>query len=373
MTHIYTLEEGGTFPAAGAAPSEAFGAEPVFLVLDGRDVSVFKVDMPDLPTDKLNRVLPSIMEEMIAGDVADHHFALVSPPEENKERQAGLVAVIRRTVLDTALEQAQQQGINVAGVTCEYLLLAVPDHADHGLESCDSSESKESKESEKSRSTGPAVRQSGDCVLVRFHDGTGLKIEDSLTADVLDGVDTLEAVTVPPSPAISFLQGPYAPGVPFQALVWWFRRSAVLFFALVTVWGAFSYTQMIRNVDARDRFDTEAISVFRAAYPDVKRVVNVEAQARAKAASGSQAGKHFLYFTSLVTEAVGTSNTLALDAVRYDAGLGTYSVVLRHRTFSDAEEFLSALKAAGLSAQSGNSRQEGADIYTEITVGGVLR
>jgi len=102
----------GTLTEAHAAAPEL----PVIALAPGGDVATMNVDLPIRSGAKLRTAVPFALEDQLATDIDDLHFAL------GAHRESGLlpVAVVDRQAVDGWLEQLQDAGIHPYRIVADY-------------------------------------------------------------------------------------------------------------------------------------------------------------------------------------------------------------------------------------------------------------
>ena len=102
----------GTLAEAHAAAPDL----PVIVLAPGGDVATMNVDLPIKSGAKLRAAVPYALEDQLATDIDDLHFAM------GTHRESGLlpVAVVDRHAMDSWLEQLQDAGVHPYRVVADY-------------------------------------------------------------------------------------------------------------------------------------------------------------------------------------------------------------------------------------------------------------
>ncbi len=334
-----------------AVPAHAVAsttADQVVAVLTGAGVSLWRETLPALPSAKLQKILPGLMEDRLAGPASAMHFALMGTSADGSQ----LVAAVDRSVMDNAAATLAALGHAAARLVPDFMLL--------------------------SESEGAQVLKGPDGLCrVRLPDGTGFTAEESLTESMLESAS--EVVVSPESwhatlaraaaTPITLKQGRYAGRADMVTALLWFRRAGLIALAGLILWAvtvSFETTRLNREADAAY---TEAEALFRASFPDVRRVANMRAQARQEVMKLRQlSGGEFLKLSTLLFEQSNTLEGVLLEGLRFDNARGELAATLSFASFADGETFKNGLSASGVMVTEGGSRQEGARVVTDLTL-----
>jgi len=119
------------------------------------------------------------------------------------------------------------------------------------------------------------------------------------------------------------------------------------------------------------RFADASIGIFKETYPDVKRIVNVEAQMRTLGNSGNaEGGVGFLEIANSVFKAVNETAGVALDSLAYDEvdQQQSLNLTISSINYSQVTSFESSLSAAGYEVLQGASTQDGGNIFSSYII-----
>ncbi len=292
------------------------GAGQAVVVISGTNVTCWRQALPDFPAAKLRKVLPNLMEDMLADRAAEQHFACW-PVGEGSEK---LVAVIRDEVMAGVMATCRELGVEPVKLIPDFMLVGPAEQ--------------------------PVLVTEGDLALARLPDGTGFTSELALAKQMLDGdayTDQKSEVGAllarAPESAHSLLQGQYAPKADFSKIWLLIKRPSFLCAALILLWFGSLYGESVRFDSQAGALRADTEKLFRQAFPKVSRVVNVEAQARQQLAMLRQSGGgEFLRISTTIFAAVEETR----DALpRYVDGRGC---------FTDSALFCFGAAIAGLSS-----------------------
>ncbi len=319
------------------------------IVIDGQDVSVFRQTVPDLSPVKLRKILPTLAADLIADDIADQHFALWSCGESNTEK---LIAVVQHTVIKTALKTCKRFGVVPNVVVPDFCLLSAEQN-EH------------------------AILDKDGMVHVRLPDGTGYTIEKDLAGEMLGSVEVKqlsynaerELLTGALNAKENLLQGEYAPQAIFSEMLFMFRRAALLFLVLSVLWVSSMFYDISDREAQTNELYSQAENTFNKSFPHIKRIVNVEAQARQELVKLQAVNRpEFLLLSETIFIAVQETQNTLLEGLRFDANRGEMAITLSFNSFADGDEFKRRIQQKNIQIDEGSSRQEGNRIFTDITL-----
>lgn len=148
-----------------------------------------------------------------------------------------------------------------------------------------------------------------------------------------------------------------------------FRRAAVLALAAMLVFAGYSFGEGLYLRSEADRIDARAETAFREAFPDVTRVVNLDAQLRQRIGSVSGGGgSDFLALVSAFSRLIESDPALGVSSVRYDAASGAMSVSATYPDFASFEALRDRAGEAGLIIEDDGARQDGGQVRGEFRV-----
>ncbi|WP_262689887.1 type II secretion system protein GspL [Kordiimonas aestuarii] len=323
------------------------GVEQAIAVLSGAGVAVWRESLPKLPQAKLQKIIPGMMEDRLADGSGNMHFAVWPLGEKNEQ----LVAAVAQDVMDRALATMRRLGVEPTSVVPDFMLLATGESAQV--------------------LTGPE----GLC-QVRLPDGTGFTAEESLAETMLveaaaqpSGTSWHHMLGAAVESSFNLQQGRYAGRTDITAWLLWFRRAGLLAVAALLLWVAMVSLETSRLQDEADATYAEAEALFRASFPDVKRIANLRAQARQEVMKlRQQSGGEFLKLSNLLFEQTSAQEGSLLEGLRFDNARGELAATISFTSFADGEAFKKSLTQNGVMVLEGGSRQEGARVVTDLTL-----
>lgn len=112
------------------------------------------------------------------------------------------------------------------------------------------------------------------------------------------------------------------------------------------------------------------IEAFQANFPQINRVVNVQAQLRQQLAAlgGGSGGGAYLELSAALSRILSETEAVQLESLRYDGSRGALSVTARYRDFADFEALQAAAEAQGVMLEDGGARQADNGVLGDFTV-----
>ncbi len=322
-------------------------AERVVAVVCGTAVSSWSMPLPKLPTAKLLKIVPGLADEKLARSSADNHFAVW--PGEGEE---ALIAAVSNDYMQAVLSTLEGLGLDAVCIVPDYMLLPREEQV-------------------------VAVKAPDGLVRARLSSGAGFTVEADLAAHMLGGAEAAaisfsgwKAVLARAADtSFNLRQGAFAGRTDLGALLFFFRRAAMLTLLAFSVYVGLQYYQTARDSAAASALYTETEALFKTSFPEVSRIANMRAQARQEVLKHRQkSGGEFLKLSDLLfTEANGAEGTL-IEGLRFDNARGELAVSISFASFADGEAFKKSLSRQGVQVSEGGSRQEGARIVTDLTL-----
>jgi len=323
--------ESGPLSAAGAA------GRNVIVLVPGTDVLLAEPELPVKSGARLAQVVPFALEEQLASDVEDMHFAV----GRRDSRPGTPVAAVALTAMDAWLAALKSAGITPSalysesaavpptpnGVTllvegvrihvCREGTPATVVDAEPLIEGlqlalASGSETRENvtlyltqEDYERERDMIEGLREFTASLQVRL---------------VPEGPLSLLAVTIVKQPATNLLQGPYAVASSVSASLAPWRYAAMLAGAFVVVHFGVKGTQLWKLGAEEARLDAEISAVFAQAMPGTRQV-NARSQVEGRLAQLRGAGVSGGLMTSLGTlgEAIAQAPETSVEALSYRA------------------------------------------------------
>lgn len=148
-----------------------------------------------------------------------------------------------------------------------------------------------------------------------------------------------------------------------------FRRAAILASAAFILFCVLAGGEGVYLRSQADLIDAQAEADFRAAFPEVTRVVDVEAQLRQRLQGHSpQSSSDFLRLSGALSAAVAQGGQLRIESLRYDETGASLGVSAVYPDFASFEAFSRNARAMGLAVEDGGARQTGPVLAGEFTV-----
>ncbi len=325
----------------------AVGEHAVIVLLPAADILLTSVSIPSRSSAKLRTALPFALEEDLADDLENLHFAI----GERQENGRLSVAIVRRDKMSRWLQRLVEAGIEATTMMAENQGLAkIPGTMSVLVDDAtvmfnDGADTEFSMQDVKPSDVlvmtghlGEAQQEDGDSSthLVAFctpeqdevlsHDWIALRNElHSVDVNVLpDGVLPKLAVTAAAGHGINLLQGGYGKQTDYGPLLRPWKVAALLMLALVFVAVAMKgvgYYQLTRDeADLRAQFSVE----YRLLRPaDTREIVDPIAtvQSLRRGAGTSSAPQVFLPGLLELSAALAANAGAEIEAISYRAGV----------------------------------------------------
>ena len=337
--HATPVQTGAGVPGAEMA------ADRCWVLVAGTDATAHAVDLPAEATERqLAAAAAFALEDALATDPAALHFALGAPAQEKR-----LTVVASHAAMAGWNARLSALGIKADLLLPDYLAVA-----------------------------GDPVIHDGLLLMKTPHGG--FAAEADLAAIVLEGAPQPVATVSPAAflaqayaallqgAPVNLLQGRYAPRRDWAALMRPWRRAAGLAagIALAVVVGfGVEGVRLNRQAEAAN---ARAEAVFRAALPQVKRVVNPRAQMRAHLQAASVMGGGFLTLSEIVVGGTSAVTDAEITTLRFDAKRGEIAATFSLPSFEAVERVKTEMAGRGALVQEGGARQDGVRILADMTV-----
>ncbi len=305
--------------------------KPVILVLPGEDILITQVSLPIRQMAKLRKAIPYALEERLATDVEELHFAIGQQNQDICD-----VAIIEKQRLDQWLEPFDKQQIKPRAVVPD--MLSLPWKADEWIVL-----------QEENRALVRTGQYAGFCCdRENIEAFLSAKLNDnvnppSLIQDYLCGMgaalslsgDAPEIKTQTcghsplgiiaqgwhPRQSLNLLQGRYNTQTDLAKTLKPWRWAAIIF----GLWLAAGFTHKIiewqKLQQQLGHLRTQTEKVFRQSHPGIKRIVNPRAQMEQelKALKGNRenSGDDFLAMLTRSGKVIGQQANLSLDNLSY--------------------------------------------------------
>lgn len=314
----------------------------LWVLIPGTEVLLTRVSLPPGNRKQLLAAIPYALEESLAAEVEEQHFAVGRADDSG----ALAVAVIARRRLEHWLELCREHGLSPTGLVPDVLAVPLDGEADDQADD----------------QAGPALLLTAEgLALARSGPQDGFVLEsDSL--GILPGMPGLdpeagltiyhagEAAELPAELAelpgqrrrvrdltallargfregevINLLQGEYRPQAHWEKHWRRWRLPAVLILALLLVHTGLGLWENRQLARYNERLSEEIASVYRATFPGAQRIVNPRAQMEHQLQSlrgggGETAGRGFLPLLTDSGPVLAEAAGLQLRGLRYRGG-----------------------------------------------------
>jgi general secretion pathway protein L len=356
--------------------TEEEAPDQTWVVVPGTQVLARTITVPPQADTHLRKAVSYMLEDDLAVDSAEMHFALGS--ESTDEHR--LVAAVSHAMMKTWIARLSALELKANILVPDFLAVPVV--------------------------RGEAVIiDRGDVVTVRVGE-IGYTIEPSAfewlldtfknvrairlltnTSDLLSGplqvfrdLVTSEALSddkllaesylaLSGGGQINLLQGSYAPRRNWGAIGREWRRAAVLVGAVLLLGLGLLIVDSVRLSRHADMATARAEAVFRQALPDIKQVVNPRVQMRTRLSDiKTRVSTGFLRSSDIIFRVVSGVDGAEIQTLRFDAKRGEAAVTLSMPSYDAIERVKAGVKLSGGTVNEGGARQDGDRIIADITV-----
>ena len=314
-------------------------------ILPGKLVSTFAIELPDISEAKLNKIIPSTLVDLLAGDIEDIHFSILGKNEKGQF----IVAVCDAKWMNEIKVDAAQNGIDLVAIWPDYTLIDVPEE-------------------------GITIVSKDGFILGRRQDGTGFSVKDKFADHVIGENKTSDGKISTIAPAgVGLATGKYSKKPPVLVYIKAVKRLAAIFGLALVSWIAYSLMIISDNEQARLEYADAAVELFKKTYPEETRIVNVEAQMRNLiSSSANTGGMDFLHFANDLFEAVNETSGVSLEQLGFEnsGDLSQATVTIASTDFAQISEFEGHLNQFGYRFEQGGSSQNGEKIFSDYLING---
>ncbi|QDX29334.1 type II secretion system protein GspL [Dickeya poaceiphila] len=307
------------------------------VLVPSTDVTFHNLSLPRQSRRQLLQAIPFMLEEQVASDIDQLHFAVMDIQGDN-----ATVAVVQTSRLQAWLNQCQALDVPVEMVVPDVMVLPRLDSA------------------------WSAVSHQ-NLWLFRLDNGIGMAAEESWYQSLLAGFQPLPAIhcysplpasalTWQPQPVTDLLslaaqaslpmsmdlrQGEYAPVKPWkQALLPWRNVLIALCAWLLLLLGesVWSHYQLYRQADY---WRQESVRVYRKLFPDEKQIVNPRAQMQRHLQEAQSGVSDFALTEQMnrLQQLVAQNDGVSLQSLSYDRGREELRLNLRATSYAQMEQF----------------------------------
>lgn len=327
------------------APGSSVVADRCWVMVAGTDATAHAVDLPAEASERqLAAAAAFALEDALATDPAALHFALGAPAQEKR-----LTVVASHAAMAGWGARLAALGVKPDLLLPDYLAIA-----------------------------GDPIIHDGLLLMKTLHGG--FAAESDLAAAVLEGAPrpaaivsaadflTLAYATLLTGAPVNLLQGRYAPRRDWGALMRPWRRVAGLAAGIALAIFIGFGVEGVRLTRQAEAANARAEAVFRAALPQVKRVVNPRAQMRAYLQGANVLGGGFLTLSEIVVGGTSAVTDAEITTLRFDSKRGEIAATFSLPSFEAVERVKAEMAGRGAIVQEGGARQDGARILADMTV-----
>lgn len=322
----------GAFGRAEQAPlsrllAEITADDRIVLLLPAEDAVVASVNLPVRQRSRLLQALPFALEEQLADDVDDMHFALGAKASDGSHR----VAAMRRDRLAAYLAPLETCLAPVEGAYLDAQLL--PQDAESSAALWLEPGRVLLQTAEQAVATDDSLM---DIVVGRLHDlpdlrlwlADGVNAPETLPAQaeresVRSGLEQLALWTAQPAGrALNLLQGEFRPQS--DQSEWWrpWRPAAAVAAALLllsTGYQGIDLTQKRRSLEA---LESQNIQTFQQLFPAEQRIVDVRSQfeQQLRLLENPEGGQGFLFLLDETRQAFANNDGFSMNELQYRDG-----------------------------------------------------
>lgn len=297
------------------------------VLVPGEEVLLTRVELPPGNRKQLLAAIPYALEESLAAEIEDQHFARGAGVEQGRPA----VAVIARERLEFWLDLLREEGLEPAFMTPETLALPwTPGRRTlvlAGGRALVRSGEQEGYTLENDSLAFLETAGAPDFEIYRQDSDTKLPVELVAQVTVEEPAPdpaALWAVGLEEKKAVNLLQGTYSPNAHWEKYWRQWRLPALLLLALIMVGGIGTLLEFfqLRAYDLHLRAEVE--EVYRRTFPAAQRVVNPRAQMEhqlqtLRGDASDYAGPDFLALLDRATPTLAAGG-LHIRGLRYRAG-----------------------------------------------------
>ncbi len=358
--------------SADARLPAAARAERVVAIAPGADVAVHRVPATKGSLAQARNAALFAVEDDIALDLDEVHLALGSTGEDGKRS----AAIVSKAAIDRWRTQLSDFGIVADQIIPDFLAAPRPEGGAVIVDAGDAilvntGEAGVAIEPDLATAVLPPLFDETEWTSIEIWSdrasALGLETlrvygpldirpalgDDELAAMLMDGVDNPGIVDL--------LQGEYAPRGQVVRLARSWRPSAALAAALVLAWLGVTVAETWAYRGAARAARTQAMDVYKSAFPDEARVVDPTSQMRSKLAAVQGLGSGlFLDLSAVLVSAIQTAPGVELEGVRFVRQDGALTATLIYDNFDDVAALTASMEEAGVAVTDQGSRSRGA-------------
>lgn len=171
------------------------------------------------------------------------------------------------------------------------------------------------------------------------------------------------------SAPVNLLQGVYSSRIPLlKALASW-KAPISLAVTLAILFLSFVLSEAVHLNRQTEQVYSQTEEVFRAAMPDVRRMVNPQLQLQARLnESGGQGGNNFLTIAAALTESLSEAGAGQIEMMQFNAAKQSLNATLSLQTYSDIEAIRKLIAERGLVFEEGGTQTADQQVISDIVV-----
>jgi len=313
----------------------------VIAVISGALISSFRISLPKMPAGKLLKIIPNIMSDTLSTKENECHFALLDSYDNGEY----LVALCDRDLMQNVKDLARAQDLTLKGIWPDYMMMPVP-------------------------VSGTNIMRENNVITGRNSDGTGF----SISADLFPALNLCQCHDIegheridPPGSGLA--TGAYNPRLPVMNYIKYLKTASLLALSVFALWFITISLDTHKNEQQRRTYQDAQLALFKEKYPEVRRIVDVEAQLKARAGNHQTlSGQSALTLIDKVFGIIFQTKGINLETFRYDVQNNRKSLFLTVAStdFASAEQLKANFQQAGITVLDKGGRQDGTIVYNDF-------
>lgn len=332
----------------------------VIIWLSGELVTFTKVTIPKGQQRHLQRILPSLLEDNLATDIEQLHFAVGGISDSGMVN----VAVIEQNILGDILQQFFQANIRPQAILPDSLAIPLLGEEcslsvnDGICQLRTSSQSAYVFDTQNLATLLPMmISNPAQNISLYIADKQRNTLSITQPYDWKDiAIDKLAQIPDKAVMAINLLQGGFSPqsGLQKHWLQW--RSVAVLAMVALVVQLATVGMEIIQLNKQTKTYKIEIEKVFHSAFPDERRIVNAKAQMsqRLSKLQSQQGGAGFLMLLQQIAPALQQTKGISLTRISFERRLGEMRIDISAQNYSQLEQVKKAISKLGFNVELGS-------------------
>ncbi|GAB4523501.1 MAG: type II secretion system protein GspL [Parvularculaceae bacterium] len=368
-------------PAGLAAALEGRARDPetqIVAIVAGEDATASKVRIPAGGGGRARAAAAYALEDGLAEDVDALHVAIGRVTEDGR-----IAVAAARRKMDAWLKALELAGLSPQAIVPDYALVPTPPDemtivadGDRWIVAAPGGEGFAIEARHAATIAAERAQAAGITRMRAYIDalqGRAAFAEAGVEVDVhpaLDGYGILAMLAAGFSRAepVNLMQGEYRPPRRLSTGLRVWRGTAALAAASAAAFIVATFAESAAMRSAAARVEARAEEIYRAAFPEERRIVNLRAQIRAKAAQAGAAGSDFLALAELLAAAVRDIENVRVESMHYDSARAEISAEILLDDFSDAERLRTAATARGAVIEDRGMRRRDDGVVGDITL-----